>query len=104
LTSLGESLLLPSTINSTNNNYLKTRYISIQGTHYISSSNIDIVVSIGDSTMFRKIIKMTNTLKTSLTPLKREVINFIIIICSVTSNVIGIVNGEHLIEWVRAGL
>ena len=55
----------------------------MQGTHCVSGSGTGIVVSTGDSTVFGKIAKMTNTPKTGLTPLEREVVNFVIIICSI---------------------
>ncbi|KAH8672129.1 P-type ATPase-like protein [Tricladium varicosporioides] len=79
----GESLPLQGTINSTDENYLETKCIGLQGTHCISGSGIGIVVSTGDSTVFGKIAKMTNAPKTGLTPLEREIFNFVIVICSI---------------------
>lgn len=54
-----------------------------------------IVVSTGDNTVFGKIAKMTNTPKSSLTPLEREILNFVIVICSIMLTMIIIV----LIVW-----
>ena len=54
-----------------------------------------VVVSTGDATVFGKIAKMTNTPKTGLTPLEREVVNFVIIICSIMLTMILIV----IIVW-----
>ncbi|KAH7348562.1 hypothetical protein BKA65DRAFT_584292 [Rhexocercosporidium sp. MPI-PUGE-AT-0058] len=79
----GESAPLPGTVMTTDLNYLETRCIGLQGTHCISGSGIGIVVSTGDSTVFGKIAKLTNAPKTGLTPLEREVLNFVIIICSI---------------------
>lgn len=54
-----------------------------------------VVVSTGDSTVFGKIAKMTNAPKTGLTPLEREVFNFVIIICSIMFFMIAVV----IIVW-----
>ncbi|KAK0127351.1 hypothetical protein ONS96_006900 [Cadophora gregata f. sp. sojae] len=79
----GESAPLPGTVMTTDLNYLETRCIGLQGTHCISGSGIGVVVSTGDSTVFGKIAKLTNAPKTGLTPLEREVLNFVIIICCI---------------------
>ena len=68
---------------TTDLNYLETKCIGLQGTHCISGSGIGVVVSTGDSTVFGKIAKLTNAPKTGLTPLEREVLNFVMIICSI---------------------
>ena len=54
-----------------------------------------IVVSTGDSTVFGKIAKMTNTPNPGLTTLEREVLNFVIIICSIMFTMIIVV----IIVW-----
>jgi sodium/potassium-transporting ATPase subunit alpha len=92
---LGESLPLPGTTDSTDDNYLETRCIGMQGTHCVSGSGIGVVVSTGDSTVFGKIAKMTTTPKTGLTPLEREIVNFVTIICSIMLVMIVIV----LVVW-----
>jgi sodium/potassium-transporting ATPase subunit alpha len=92
---LGESAPLPGAVDSTDDNYLETRCIGLQGTHCVSGSGIGVVVSTGDSTVFGKIAKMTNTPKTGMTTLEREVLNFVIIICSIMLTMIVIV----IIVW-----
>lgn len=92
---LGESLPLAGTTDNTDDNYLETKNIGLQGTHCISGSGIGVVVSTGDSTVFGKIAKMTNAPKTGLTPLEREVLNFVIIICSIMFTMIIVV----IIVW-----
>ncbi|CAL3970765.1 unnamed protein product [Diplocarpon coronariae] len=79
----GESAPLPGTVMTTDLNYLETRCIGLQGTHCISGSAVGIVVSTGDSTVFGKIAKLTNAPKSGLTPLEKEVLNFVIVICSI---------------------
>ncbi|XMA20170.1 hypothetical protein WAI453_012961 [Rhynchosporium graminicola] len=87
----GESAPLPGTVMTTDLNYLETRCIGLQGTHCISGSGIGVVVSTGDSTVFGKIAKLTNAPKTGLTPLEREVLNFVIYICCIMFTMIIVV-------------
>ncbi|TVY18566.1 Sodium/potassium-transporting ATPase subunit alpha [Lachnellula arida] len=87
----GESLPLQGTVESTDENYLETKCIGLQGTHCISGSGMGVVVSTGDSTVFGKIAKMTNAPKTGLTPLEREVFNFVMVICSIMFFMIAVV-------------
>jgi magnesium-transporting ATPase (P-type) len=93
--STGESLPLPGAVDSTDYNYLETRCIGLQGTHCISGSGMGVVVSTGDATVFGKIAKMTSSPKTGLTTLEREVINFVILICSIMFTMIVLV----IIVW-----
>lgn len=55
----------------------------MQGTHCISGSGLGVVVSTGDSTVFGRIAKMTNAPKTGMTTLEREILNFVMLICSI---------------------
>ncbi|KUJ19293.1 putative H /K ATPase alpha subunit [Mollisia scopiformis] len=91
----GESAPLPGTVDSSDDNYLETKCIGLQGTHCISGSGTGVVVLTGDATVFGKIAKMTNAPKTGLTPLEREVLNFVIIICSIMFTMIIVV----IIVW-----
>ncbi|APA07783.1 hypothetical protein SS1G_00628 [Sclerotinia sclerotiorum 1980 UF-70] len=79
----GESQPIPGSIENTDLNYLETHNIGMQGTHCISGSAIGVTVSTGDKTVFGKIAKLTNTPKTGMTTLQREILRFIIIICSI---------------------
>ena len=63
----------------------------MQGTHCISGSAIGVVVSTGDTTVFGRIAKLTNAPKTGMTPLEKEVLNFVVIICSIMFSMIVIV-------------
>jgi sodium/potassium-transporting ATPase subunit alpha len=91
----GESLPLSGAVDSSDDNYLETRCIGLQGTHCISGSGMGVVVSTGDATVFGKIAKMTSAPKTGLTTLEREVINFVILICSIMFTMIVLV----IIVW-----
>ena len=92
---LGESLPLSGTVNSTDDNYLETRCIGMQGTHCISGSAIGVVVATGDKTVFGRIAKLTNEPKTGMTTLEREIFNFVIIIVSIMLTMIIVV----IIVW-----
>ncbi|KAI9844639.1 MAG: hypothetical protein M1838_002094 [Thelocarpon superellum] len=84
----GESLPLPGRVESTDDNYLETRSIGLQGTHCISGSGVGVVVSTGDRTVFGRIAKLTNEPKTGMTTLEREILRFVIIISSIMLSMI----------------
>ena len=82
-------------MHSTDDNYLETKCIGLQGTHCISGSGIGVVVATGDKTVFGRIAKLTNEPKTGMTTLEREVLNFVIIIVSIMLTMIIVV----IIVW-----
>lgn len=79
----GESFPLTATVDSTDTNYLETKNIGLQGTHCVSGTCTGVVVATGNRTVFGRIAKLTNEPKTGLTTLEREIMNFVIIICSI---------------------
>ena len=78
----GESMPIPASIDFTDKNYLETQNIGMQGTHCISGSALGITVSTGDRTVFGKIARLTNRPKNGMTTLQKEILRFVIIICS----------------------
>lgn len=89
---LGESLPLSAAVDSTDDNYLETRCIGMQGTHCISGTALGVVVSTGDATVFGRIAMLTNEPKPGMTTLEREVLRFVVIICSsIICTVVGVV-------------
>ena len=78
----GESQPIPGAVNSTDKNYLETQNIGMQGTHCIGGSAMGITVSTGDKTVFGKIARLTNTPKTGMTTLQKEILRLVIVICS----------------------
>jgi sodium/potassium-transporting ATPase subunit alpha len=78
----GESQPVPGSLVHTDLNYLETHNIGMQGTHCISGSALGITVATGDKTVFGKIAKLTNSPKGGMTTLQKEILRFIIIICS----------------------
>ncbi|TEA14263.1 Sodium/potassium-transporting ATPase subunit alpha-A [Colletotrichum sidae] len=79
----GESVPLPASVDSTDNNYLETRCVGLQGTHCVSGTCTGLVVATGDNTIFGRIAKLTNEPKKGLTTLEREVLHFVLVICSI---------------------
>ncbi|PVI02299.1 calcium ATPase [Periconia macrospinosa] len=76
----GESEPILATVDSTEDNYLETQNIGMQGTHCISGSCIGVCVATGDSTIFGRIATLTNEPKTGMTPLQKEIFRFVCII------------------------
>lgn len=87
----GESLPLSGTVDSTDDNYLETKCIGMQGTHCVSGSGLGVVVATGDKTVFGRIAKLTNEPKTGMTTLEREVLRFVVIIVSIMLTMIVLV-------------
>lgn len=81
--SLGESVPLNATVDSTDSNYLETKNIGLQGTHCVSGTCTGVVVATGNRTVFGRIATLTNQPKTGMTTLEREILNFVLIICSI---------------------
>ncbi|KAI0438502.1 hypothetical protein F4803DRAFT_534888 [Xylaria telfairii] len=87
----GESVPLAASVDSTDDNYLETRCIGMQGTHCVSGSCTGLVVATGDRTVFGRIAALTQEPKTGLTTLEKEILFFVIIICSIMLTMITIV-------------
>ncbi|KAK4191344.1 hypothetical protein QBC35DRAFT_375986 [Podospora australis] len=79
----GESVPLAATVDCTDKNYLETKNIGLQGTHCSFGTCTGVVVATGNRTVFGRIAKLTNEPKKGLTPLEREVLNFVYVICSI---------------------
>ncbi|KAK0654737.1 hypothetical protein B0T16DRAFT_395603 [Cercophora newfieldiana] len=87
----GESVPLTATVDATDKNYLETKNMGLQGTHCSSGTVTGVVVATGNRTVFGRIAKLTNEPKKGLTTLEREVLNFVIIICSIMFFMIALV-------------
>ncbi len=91
----GESVPLAATVDSTDNNYLETKCIGLQGTHCTSGICTGLVVSTGDKTVFGRIAQLTNEPKSKMTTLEREIMYFVFVICAIMFSMISLV----LILW-----
>jgi sodium/potassium-transporting ATPase subunit alpha len=76
----GESEPIPASVDSTEENYLETHNIGMQGTHCISGSCLGVCVATGDRTVFGRIAKLTSEPKTGMTPLQKEILSFVLLI------------------------
>ncbi|EDU50209.1 MgtA, Cation transport ATPase [Pyrenophora tritici-repentis] len=76
----GESEPVVATLDATEDNYLETNNIGLQGTHCISGSVLGICVATADNTIFGRIAKLTSDPKTGMTPLQKEILRFVLII------------------------
>lgn len=79
------------TINSTDDNYLETKCIGLQGTHCVAGSGRAIVVSTGNQTVFGRIAELSSKPDKRRTLLQKEILRFVIIICSLAAFFIVIV-------------
>ncbi|XP_014557492.1 hypothetical protein COCVIDRAFT_96915 [Bipolaris victoriae FI3] len=76
----GESEPVNATVNRTEDNYLETNNIGMQGTHCVSGSCVGVCVATGDDTIFGRIAKLTSNPTTGMTPLQKEIWHFVLII------------------------
>ncbi|GAB0132368.1 hypothetical protein EsDP_00000808 [Epichloe bromicola] len=79
----GESRPIAATVDSSDENYLETHNIGLQGTHCIIGSATGVVVATADRTVFGRIATLTNEPKTQMTTLEREVLYFVVFICAI---------------------
>ncbi|KAF2022309.1 calcium ATPase [Aaosphaeria arxii CBS 175.79] len=84
----GESEPCPAAVDATEDNYLETHNIGMQGTHCISGSCLGVCVAIGDKTVFGRIAELTSEPKTGRTPLQNEILRFVLIISIFITTVI----------------
>ncbi|KAF2867853.1 hypothetical protein BDV95DRAFT_163675 [Massariosphaeria phaeospora] len=96
----GESEPVPASIDATEDNYLETHNIGLQGTHCISGSCLGVCVATGDSTIFGRIAKLTNEPKVGMTPLQKEIFRFVLII-SIFITVVVVVIIVIWAAWLR---
>ena len=88
---LGESIPISGTVDSTDDNYLETHCVGMQGTHCISGSGIGVVVATGDRTVFGRIAKLTSAPNTGSTTLEKEIFRFVVIIVALMLTMIVLV-------------
>ncbi|KAL4893613.1 hypothetical protein BDV59DRAFT_193080 [Aspergillus ambiguus] len=87
----GESEPVSGTVDSTENNYLETHCLGLQGTHCVSGTALAICVATGDLTVFGRIAGLSNRPRVEMTPMQHEIRRFVIIIVSFIVTVVIIV-------------
>ncbi|KAL2865013.1 cation-translocating P-type ATPase [Aspergillus lucknowensis] len=78
----GESKPVSGTVECTNNNFLETNNIGLQGTYCVSGAALGIVVGTGDRTVFGRIARLSNGRRTGMTPMQKEILRFVLVIIS----------------------
>ncbi|KAL4772526.1 P-type ATPase [Aspergillus nidulans var. acristatus] len=76
----GKSEPVPGTVDSTNNNFLETNSIGLQGTYCVSGAAPGLVMGTGDQTFFGRIAGLSNGRRTEMTPMQKEILRFVLII------------------------
>lgn len=76
----GESEPIAGICDLSDENFLETKNISLQGTHCVGGSGLGIVVQTGDKTVFGRISKLSQGKKEGKTTLEREILRFVKII------------------------
>lgn len=87
----GESRPIAASVDHTDENYLETYNIGLQGTHCIIGSATGIVVATGDRTVFGRIATLTNEPKSGMSPLEKEVLYFVLFISALMLSMIVLV-------------
>ena len=76
----GESEPVRATVDATNDNFLETKNIGLQGSLCVSGSGMGVVVLTGDETVFGRVAKLSSKGAPALTPLQKEILRFVFII------------------------
>lgn len=76
----GESEPIAGTVDGTDDNFLETKNIGLQGTLCVSGSGLGVVIQTGDLTVFGRIAKLSSSGAPSMTTLQREIMRFVLII------------------------
>ncbi|WRT70258.1 uncharacterized protein IL334_007253 [Kwoniella shivajii] len=76
----GESEPIQASIDVTDDNFLETKNIGLQGTLCVSGSGMGVVIQTGDLTVFGRVAKLSATGAPSLTTLQKEILRFVLVI------------------------
>lgn len=79
----GESEPIAGMIDMTDENFLETKNIGLQGTLCVSGSGLGVVIQTGDTTVFGRIAKLSASGGPSSSTLQREILRFVILIVSI---------------------
>lgn len=78
----GESEPISGTVDHTDDNFLETKNIALQGTLCVGGSGTGVVIQTGDHTVFGRIAKLSSGEAHGLSTLQRELLRFVLFIVS----------------------
>jgi sodium/potassium-transporting ATPase subunit alpha len=78
--SFNQSEAVSARVVMTDENFLETKNVALQGTHCVSGSGLGLVVQTGDRTVFGVIAKLSSAGQARMTTLQRELVRFVAII------------------------
>ncbi|KAF8811093.1 sodium-potassium ATPase [Phlegmacium glaucopus] len=78
----GESEAVSGRVVMTDENFLETKNVALQGTHCVSGSGFGLVIQTGDKTVFGVIAKLSSAEQTRMTTLQLELVRFVAIIAA----------------------
>ncbi|KDQ57331.1 hypothetical protein JAAARDRAFT_194477 [Jaapia argillacea MUCL 33604] len=81
----GESEPVAGRVEMTDENFLETKNIALQGTHCVGGSGLGLVILTGDNTVFGRIAKLSSMEPMRLTTLQREILRFVVIIAGMAT-------------------
>jgi sodium/potassium-transporting ATPase subunit alpha len=67
----GESEPVGGTAECTDQNFMESRNIGMQGTHVVSGNGVGLVIQTGDNTVFGRIAKLSSSERSGLTTLQK---------------------------------
>ncbi|EJT99446.1 sodium-potassium ATPase [Dacryopinax primogenitus] len=83
----GESIPVAATVEKTDENFLETKNIALQGTLCVAGSGLGVVIQTGDLTVFGRIAKLSNKSATHMPTLVIEILRFVLLIASMAIGV-----------------
>ncbi|EMD41765.1 hypothetical protein CERSUDRAFT_90341 [Gelatoporia subvermispora B] len=96
----GESEPISGRVEKTDDNFLETKNIALQGTHCVNGSGVGVVIQTGNNTVFGRIAKLSSHEPTRLTTLQREILHFVFIIAGLAT-VVAILIVILWAAWLR---
>ncbi|KAG7098125.1 hypothetical protein E1B28_000097 [Marasmius oreades] len=83
----GESVPVSGTIDTTNQNFMESKNIALQGTLCTNGNGLGIVVGVGNKTVFGQIAQQSSGNRPVRTTLEVEILRFVIIIATLATSV-----------------
>ncbi|BGP34191.1 hypothetical protein JCM10296v2_006006 [Rhodotorula toruloides] len=88
----GESIAVGATVESTNDDFMETKNVALQGTLCTEGSAVGVVVGRGDDTIFGRIAKAAGGKRPVRSTLEVEIARFVLIIAGLALSVVDIIS------------